>query len=191
MDALVEFLPILFILAYYLLAGRRRAQQKKAARERDPVPQVATSEKRGATPFQSFLEQLEEAMAEASGQPAAEVMPDPTPVPAAEPVPESRLERIEFAAPAGSFEGPTAVDHEAHGFGFENPLSEEAFEQAPAFSVASRRATPEYDPHGLETSAASRAQGVWQQRLSDPKAAQDAFVLQTVFGGRGGRRPTR
>ena len=74
------------------------------------------------------------------------------------------------------------------GSGDENPLSEEAFEQLPAFTETARAVTPVYDPHGLSQSGDAPQPGKWQKRLSDPQAAQDAFVLQTVFGPRGGRR---
>lgn len=198
MDALVELLPLLFIGAYYLLAGRRRAKQKKEAREQ--AQPAGPAEQRAATPFQNFLEQLEEAMSEASGDPAAEVVPQKVvprkapvltsePVPAAEPIPESRLESIEFNAPAGSFGSSAPVDHQAHGFGAENPISEETFERQPASAQTARRDASRYDPHGLRSSADAPSENTWNKRLGNPKAAQDAFVLQTVFGTRGGRRP--
>ncbi len=182
MDALVDLLPLLFIGAYYLLAGRRRAQRKQAARDpapSAPLPESRVAEDQGSTPFQSFLEQLEEAMAEASGQPVAEAVPVQKPPPAPTP---------EFNAPVGSFDSDAPSDHEAHGFGPANPASEESFEKLPVFAETGSRSSETYDPHGLHTPAQARARSGWQRRLSDPKAAQDAFVLQTVFGARGGRR---
>lgn len=184
MDALVDLLPLLFIGAYYLLAGRRRAQQKRAARAPEPEARRAPA---GPTPFQSFLEQLEEAMAEASGEPRAEPAPVRPAVPPAPTLPPAR----DFRAPEGSFDGPEAVDHDAHGFGDDNPLSEEAFEQAPAFQAPVRTGTPGYDPHALAPLPDERPASPWETRLRDPQAAQDAFVLQTLFGPRGGRRPAR
>ena len=188
-----------------MLAGRRKAQRQKAARERaehnvsggepDASPEFAAQAEPAPTPFRSFLDQLEEAMAEAAGQPTADVVPRPKPEPRLEPALPPSPPRVtpprEFRAPMGSFDSAAAVDHDAHGFGRDNPASEEVFEQLPAFTEVGRRETPVFDPHGLHTAGRPREKGVWQKRLSSPKAAQDAFVLQTVFGARGGRRSSQ
>ena len=195
MEALVDLLPLLFIGAYYLLAARRRQQQKEA-RERREQPGVTTedrpgvrAEERGETPFQSFLSQLEEAMAEAAN-PGSSVPAPPkaetVELPPAPPAPD--LDADSTLEAASSFERGGPNPHERHGFGSENPLSEEAFEQQPAFTETARAVTPVYDPHALRSSGEAPKPTEWQKRLSDPKAAQDAFVLQTVFGARGGRR---
>ena len=203
MDALIDFLPLLFVGAYYLLAGRRRAQQKRAMRERaqspddsplaDDAPRDAPP--REATPFRSFLEQIEEAMAEAAGEPGPDPHPEPLAVqPVVEPLPEATsapgLGRApEFHPVSGSFDSLAPVDHAAHGFGADNPLSEEAFEAAPAHGAPSPGGDRGYDPHGLRPPPKTgRRRRDWQARLNDPQAAQDAFLLQTVFGPRGGRR---
>ncbi|PAP77363.1 hypothetical protein [Rubrivirga marina] len=199
MENLVDLLPLLFIAAYYLLSGRRKAQQRKAARERTEAPQEALvpssgdgARERSPTPFESFLSQLETAMAEASGVAAEEreVEVKTTPVPPA--ALESTPAR-EFKSVPGSFDAPDAVDHGAHGFGTENPLSEEVFETAPAFAARPTSGRRDYDPHGLrpKPTPPMGASPNWRRRLGDPQTARDAFVLQTIFGPRGGIRGDR
>ena len=206
MDALVDLLPLVFIGLYYLLAARRRARIQKAERRRDEAPQEALVTSDGTasgttpaepTPFESFLEQLEVAMAEAGGVDAPE-RPDSEEEPRpASPVAEDPSARTpEFHAPAGSFDAPQPVDHEAHGFGDANPFSEERFERAPAFVAERPPADATYDPHGLRRPSvaprrASRPATDWRRRLQDPQAARDAFLLQTIFGPRGGRHGDR
>lgn len=209
-----DLIPLLLLAAYYLLAARRRAKQKKLEAQRETAPQEALVSEDGAaqpTPFQSFLEELEAAVAEANGidredddaVEAPEVARTPTPAPVppspvvATPLPS--LGSGEFQAPPGSFDASHPVDHEAHGFGLENPLSEEAFEESPVFSPRKARERRAFDPHGLRpappasTAGAAAATGVesWHRRLADPRTAREAFVLQTVFGPRGGRRGER
>lgn len=207
MENLVDLLPLLFIGLYYLLAGRRRAKQKAAARQRTEAPQDAliTSESTasrppgsgdpsGPTPFEAFLGQLEDAMAEANGIDREE-LPAPEPVPPArlaEPVTKSPPKSVEFHAPVGSFDAIAPVDHEAHGFGAQNPLSEESFEHVPAFVEPARSRSREFDPHGLRKAPTPpRRRNFWRDRLHDPQTARDAFVLQTLFGPRGGRHGDR
>ncbi len=200
MEGLIDLLPLLFIGAYYLLRARSRSKQQKRA----VAPQqelVSDGEPRRESPFQSFMSQIEDAMAEAAGEP---IDPDPAPAlppPALPPavstsatVPDLAAADAEFHPTLGSFDSAAPVDHEAHGFGPDNPLSEEAFEQRPAFFQPLDSALPassprEYDPHGLRQRAGAGPGPTadWRQRLESPQAAQDAFVLQTVFGPRGGR----
>ena len=207
-DALAEFFPLLLLLVYYLLTGRRKAAQRKAAAQRQEAPQreLISDGPPEPTPFQSFLDQLEHAMAEANGQPSPSApAPSPPEPPATERDERPETERParpprpaphppvtpEFKPVAGSFDAVTPTDHEAHGFGAENPLSEEAFERRPASVLAPRRRR-EYDPHGLRPPpAATPAPTGWRQRLADPTTARDAFILQTVFGARGGRARDR
>ena len=199
MEALTDLLPLLFIGLYYLLAGRRRAKQKKAAQQRVVAPQepLVDDEPRASTPFQSFLAQLEEAVEEAQQMQRPEPVAQPEPPPPPEIVPPApivgrplpSLGSPEFHAVRGSFDATEPVDHDAHGFGDENPLSEEAFERAPAGAPRRRAPRKAYDPHGLRRTAPSPT-GVddWHHRLNDPTTAREAFVLQTIFGRRGGRR---
>ncbi|MDT0630513.1 hypothetical protein RQM47_09485 [Rubrivirga sp. S365] len=205
MQTLIELLPLLAVAAYYLLRGRQRANAKRA-----PEQMQEAEGERAPTPFQSFMLQMEEALAEAAGEPEGPRGPGTPPVSEREPIavevdraaPPSPLPvpplrpaapTPEFSAVRGSFSGASPVDHEAHGFGTSSPFSEERFERggAPASGAARRR----HDPHGLrpsppEAQSARRAgRPDWRARLRDPQAARDAFVLQTLFGPRGGRHP--
>ncbi len=193
MEGLADLLPLLFIGLYYLLSARRKARVRKAAQNRVEAPQteLVPDEAQTSTPFQSFLDQLEQAMQDANGVSVAEDAP----------APEADLPTAtsEFHAVTGSFDAPDAVDHEVHGFGSDNPLSEERFEKAPAFTQPRSASPRSYDPHGLSRPPVSAtARATWRRRLRDPEAARDAFVLQTIFGPRGGihgdhskREPTR
>ena len=81
MEGLVDLLPLLFIGLYYWLAARRKAKVRQAAQRRVEAPQdeLIQDEPRTATPFQTFLDQLEEAMQEANGS-----APEPPPEPVVE-----------------------------------------------------------------------------------------------------------
>ncbi|WP_412063147.1 hypothetical protein [Rubrivirga sp. IMCC45206] len=193
MDAIIELLPLLFVGAYYLLASRRKAQQRKQAAQTPLVsesgPEGSTQ---GPTPFEAFLANLEESLAQAGGvetEAAVEPIapPEPEPIVPAAPVVDRPVTALgsEFSGVMGSF------DHDAHGFGIENPYSEESFERAPAFTEPALRPL-DYDPHKLRRKTRQEPDGTsWNDRLSDPAAARDAFVLQTVFGKRGGLRRDR
>lgn len=200
MDSLAELIPLLLVAAYYLLQGRRRAAQKRdAQRQTAPQQTLVSDDTRAPTPFQQFMEQLEEAMAEASGEPASAPRAEPTvetaPAPPIIPtrLPPSPPQRnSEFHAVEGSFDSATPSDHIAHGFGAENPLSEERFERESGTAVRSTGSRATYDPHGLKQRPAPRRDdaqlGALRARLKNAQAARDAFVLQTIFGPRGGRR---
>ena len=199
MDTIIELLPLLAVAAYYLLRGRQRANAKRAPQQMQKAAGGAgRGDERGLTPFQSFMQNMEEALAEAAGEPATppvserepiEVEVERTPTPSPLPAPPLRpaAPTPEFRAVTGSFSGTSPVDHERHGFGMKSPLSEERFERGGArASDAARRG---YDPHGLRPAPAVRKRPDWRARLRDPQAARDAFVLQTLFGPRGGRHP--
>ena len=205
MDSLLELLPLLFVAAYYLLRARSRAAQQRQARQRQTAPQEPLIDgEREPTPFQSFLQQVESAMAEAAGEAPAretdqrleverEPLPSPLPAPPAKPV--RPAPPPEFRAPIGSFDSVRPPSHERHGFGAENPLSEETFEHLPP-QPAPRRERAAYDPHDLAARQRSAPRRLtvadWRRRLADPAAAREAYVLQTIFGERGGRaRETR
>ncbi len=196
MDALAEFFPLLLVVLYYLVSGRRKAAQRKQQATRASAPQeslITEEPPRAPTPFQSFLTQLEEAMAEANG--TAKPVPmetAPTPPPPPRPTPSKPRLRAEpeFHAISGSFDSPAPIDHNRHGFGEENPLSEESFERRTTAPAPAKRRS--YDPHGLARPASSSVLPAgWRDRLHDAQTARDAFVLQTLFGPRGGRRAER
>ena len=197
MEGLVDLLPLLFVAAYYLLRARRRAEQRQQANPTPRPQEHMASESKGPTPFQQFLAQIEDAVAEASeGAPREEAppkppkaLPTPLPAPPAKPVRPAP----EFRAVEGSFDAPAPVDHGRHGFGPGNPLSEEQFERRPPQAPRPTRRGPLPDPHKLRPkpkAAPAPIPGLshWRTKLRDPKAARDAFVLQTIFGPRGGRK---
>lgn len=196
METILELLPLLAVAAYYLLRGRQRANSKRVPQE---MQEARGDGQRAPTPFESFMQQMEEALAEAAGEPERQPEPKPEPIkvevdrsvstpslPAPPVGPPVRTP--EFQPAAGSFSGRSPVDHERHGFGLDSPLSEERFERG-------RRAAPDaarrgYEHDGLRQTPAPRGgRGGWSARLRDPQAARDAFVLQTIFGPRGGRHP--
>lgn len=217
MEGLAELVPLLLVAAYYLLQGRRRAQRQRAERQTAPQRPLIDEEPRGPTPFQQFMEQMEAAMAEAAGESIGtkptepDEIPEPRPerrrggtpaIPApAPPVLPTRLppapprHEPEFQSVLGSFDSARPSDHEAHGFGAVNPLSEQRFEEIESPSIGRRARRETYDPHGLEQPPPPKPTGArlggFRRRLRDPQAARDAFVLQTIFGPRGGRRSDR
>lgn len=195
MEGLVDLLPLLLIAAYYLLRGRKRTEQRRKKAPQTPLVGRTASEPQGLTPFQQFMQQIEDAVAEASGESLDETseLEPPKPVPSPLPAPPAKPVRPapEFRAVGGSFDAPRPVDHVQHGFGAENPLSEESFERRSPQAPQQRSRGPLPDPHGLrQKSEPASVPGTahWRAKLRDPKAAREAFVLQTIFGSRGGRR---
>ena len=143
MDALADFLPLLFVLVYFLLGARRRkAHREKQQQILDSAdPTIATqnaAKQKRSTPFQEFIRQMEEAMQEASGEPVrAAPEAETVSAPPAVPVPEARAlppERPSAFHAMGSFERELSFEqakrppHEIHSFGPDSPFSEEAFE---------------------------------------------------------------
>ncbi len=195
MEGLLDLLPLLFVAAYYLLRGRKRVQDRQRATQASRAEERTVSAPKGPTPFQQFLQQLDEAVSDAArpayedSTPELPPRPSPLPAPPAKPVRPAS----EFHAITGSFDALAPVDHGRHGFGAENPLSEERFEQrAPQSRTVKRGPLP--DPHGLRPAPAAPPLPElphWRAKLRDPKAVKEAFVLQTIFGPRGGRNYDR
>ena len=206
MDALADFLPLLFVLVYFLLGARRRKahreKQQQILDSAEPTIATGNAPKKRPTPFQEFMRQMEEAMQEASGEtpPAAPearpavaptAVPVPVPVPEASTIPPGRMSAFHAVGSFDrelSFEKAKRPPHEIHGFGPDSPFSEESFEH-----LARGRDITEHAPGHLaaspHTSSAvpsrrrlSPAQS-WRQRLQDPKHAQDALVLSEIFSG--------
>ncbi|MEM1117204.1 MAG: hypothetical protein AAF845_19345 [Bacteroidota bacterium] len=194
MDALAELIPLLLVVGYYILAARRRAAKRRALEKRmQETPDLAptgTAEVRaespGPTPFEQFMAQLEDAMAEAAGE--AEPEPEPPPAepepvaPAPKPPPrvEAPPRPSEFRAVAGSFDSAPPPGRKRQGT-----------ERIPTVVSQVSDPMPAYDPHDLHEQAAhaqSRHLDEMRRRLRSAEAAREAFVLQTIFGPRGGRR---
>lgn len=118
----------------------------------------------------------------------------PPPQPKPKPVPAPRYEP-EFRNSEAPVNEAASFQHQQHGFGAENPLSEEVFERQPAFVRPARTAhsdptKPVFDPHNLKRSSKTPERPVspWKKRLADPKRAREAFVLQTILERPGERK---
>lgn len=194
MDALVDFLPLLFLAVYYLLGRKRKQLQRK----RQTAPTAESGEPKGPTPFEEFVRQMEEAMREASGEPreedqrqpeptpATSAPPSPMPVPTRRPLPTLGGRREPEFREMGSFESEATFErhrrpaHEAHGYGIDQPFSEERFERMPRGLDETAHAHAPLAPRIRPTP--SRV-SYWRNRLKDPKQAQDALVLTEIFSG--------
>ncbi|MEM1057307.1 MAG: hypothetical protein AAGI52_17455 [Bacteroidota bacterium] len=209
MDEILLYL--LFVVVYFVLGGIRRRNQKRQQQRAPKIPgaeQAPSGEERAPTPFEQFVEQMEEAMREAAGEPPREPEPEPievkaqeAPPPPALPIPTKRpvtsvggRTEPEFRD-LGSFQAETAFEsswespHERQGFGLDQPFSEERFEH-----LARGRDITEHDHAPLFTPPPARSSRTerWRRQLADPKQAQDALVLKEIFSGPWSpRRPKR
>ena len=177
---------------------------RSASREPDAGRQRPQPEPRAETPFQDALRQIREALEEAQQEPSARQeqpapqppplphptrkptrLPDPHPSPLAAPPPIRLDRRTGFESESVFERGPSA--HERHGFGRENPLSEESFERRPVFAPEPGARHPAaFDPHRLRQPPAavpaSRRQATLLERLRRPSTAQDALIMAEVLG---------
>lgn len=172
MDAFAEFLPFLLFLLYAVLQVLRRRKQPEA-----PPSLPDSDNSAGAPQRQPDLDELARHLeALMTGQPLESAPPPRKPEPRYDP---------EFQNSEVAVDESASFQHQRHGFGPENPFSEETFERQPAFARRRRPtdATPVYDPHGLKRPAPkpSVPAARWRERLADPKRAREAFVLQTIL----------
>ena len=185
MEWLESLLPLVIFAIYFLSRLRKAARQP----QRQPAPQdphlvTQTPEareeaadgapsppptERPATPFEALVQQIQEAAREA----ARDTMGEPRPEP---PEPEFQ--------PVGAFE------HEAHGFGPDNPFSEEAFEQMPRGADIAEHATGhlDYDPHDALPDVTPHTEPTPRAaphplvaRLRRPSTAREAVVLREIL----------
>ena len=199
MEINVELIWALLVGLYFLFnAGRRN----RAARQRQVETDTdGLSRPSAPSPFEAFVQQMEDAMRDASGEPpletvneplAPEALPVPSrpSVPVRRPVPETRRE----FKPVGSFERERAFEkaarapHDEHGYGPDNPFSEERFERLARGRDITEHAQGhlQYSPHGLSASPPPRrisAASRWRKRLRDPEQAQDALILTEIING--------
>lgn len=190
-----DLLPLLAIAAYWIIRAVRGSNKKKGARPAAPVATGKKAVKKAPTPFEQLMAQLESALEEPNAEPSdsAAAVPPPRPVErqAERPPAPRAMPKPPRAVPIGfdsSDTGDTGgFDHDRHGFGRENPLSEEVFESRPRFAPRpATQARPRYDPHDLKRAPAPppRRRAVsWAERLRDPAAAREALVLKTIFEG--------
>ncbi|OZC02730.1 hypothetical protein [Rubricoccus marinus] len=201
-SSLLELIWILGVAGFYLWNAVRK-NKAKAQRQSTAEP-VASGETRGATPFQDFMRQMDEAMREAAGETVEtrevekplespdtlEAKPVPSSTVPASRIPASRVEEFHAQGSFGAerdFSSAAQTPHEVHGYGLDSPFSEERFERLPR-----GRDVTEHPPGHLDAGAHGRARplprrlsvaGQWRERLRDPKEAQDALVLSEIFGG--------
>ena len=173
MEFLVEFFPLLLFVLYAVLRAIS-ARGKAANPDAKPGEQANTQERPQATGLDELARHLETLMGgDLQSEPRR---PAPEPEPRYEP--EFQTSEVEID------------ESKSHGFGYENPLSEEAFESMPALSGSvARRDTPSaFDPHQLKTSPEPRRRrSRWTERLASSSGAREAFVLKTIFERPGGR----
>ena len=190
-----DLLPLLAIGAYWLVRAMRSTKRKQAGPR--PAP---TGAAKAPSPFEQLMLQLEEALdaprdaapadADAAAAPErSEEPPRPVerqaerpPAPRAAPRPPRAVPTHFDDAGIGDYHG---FDHDRHGFGQDNPLSEEAFERRPRFAPRPKTPPRRYDPHGLAPTPKPppRRAVSWATRLRDPAAAREALVLKTIFEG--------
>lgn len=192
----IELLYLLFVGLYFLF-GVFRKQNERKRKAAQASGEIAPGKARAPTPFQEFMEQMEEAIREANGEPPAtperevvievpetpEAIPSPMPVPTSRPVVAAGSREPEFHAIGGferesGFEGARRSPHEEHGFGLDQPFSEERFEQ-----LARGRDITEHAHAPLAPLDPPARESKWSAMLQHPESAQDAFVLAQIFDG--------
>lgn len=183
-ESLLPFLIFLFYLWSQVRKARRKAQPAPTAsveRAEAPPPPRAPPRR---TPFELLIEQIQ-AAAEAEREADAPTFPSPRPQPAptASPLPGA----------ASEFELTGAFEHDRHGFGPENPFSEEAFERLPLGLDITEHPAGHLDagPHVLRSDQASTGPHPLVTMLRNPGAARRAVALKEILDGPRSKRPYR
>ncbi|MEM6327079.1 MAG: hypothetical protein AAF791_08175 [Bacteroidota bacterium] len=203
MEIPFELIWLVLLAAYYVLSAMRRGQRKKKQQTQGQPRVTEAGEAKGPTPFEEFMRQMEEAMREASGEPrptgdrepvdpvrTEAVAPAPVSVPSPPPPrPVSEFRDVGSFSAETSFESSRTSAHERHGFGLDQPFSEERFEQLARGLDETEHRHPSLAPPSRRR--VDRAD-IWRDRLQDPKKAQEALVLKEIFSGPWSpRRPRR
>ena len=190
----------LLILLLFLLPVLSRLFGKKEEpapqRKRRPAPRPDTSgHSQPATledPLSEALRQIREALGETEPEPEVSTVERP------------RVQTIERPLePPSEFHEIGEFEHEEHGFGLSNPISEEVFENRPAYqemrrtdrigdagriSVTDRIKQKPLESVDLTTPIeVDRALGAESTEttadvLRDPKRAREAFIMKEVLG---------
>ena len=182
---LIILLLFLFPVISRLFGKKTRPGQPQApSAESDPSPSST------GDPLADALRQIREAL--------GEVQPESTPAPP-KPRPEPPRSAVPEPAAHPEFRGLGAFEHDEHGFGRSNPLSEEVFEQWP--EVQQRGGTDRIEQKPLKQvdlatplevkQVAPATRSGLADTLRDPARAREAFVLQEVLGPPRSRRPLR
>ncbi len=178
---LIVFLLIFLFPLFQRLFGKKQPQPSKS--KRTPREVESTPSEQIEDPLGEALRQIREAL----GEPT-----EPTP----EPTKPVVAKRDDEFREIGDFE------HEAHGFGRENPISEEVFEQRPAFQThrSTKRipqktlrqvnlSTPLEVKKADDTATSSRTD--LTRRLRRASSARNAFVLKEILDAPRSQRPIR
>lgn len=183
MELLDALLPFIIMIIYFLASARKRGKKGRKSGTPQPVPSTTEQEKQGRpNRFQDLLRQIQEA--------AEEAQQAQRPQPAEEPNHwESGTPNFEEDA-TYALGGTQDFDHDEHGFGTDNPFSEEAFEAAPRNPTPPQHAPGhlDYNPHktGLGTldKPAHRKRARRHPKvatLMSPRGLRDAFVLKQIL----------
>ncbi|GAB5535793.1 MAG: hypothetical protein Rubg2KO_20420 [Rubricoccaceae bacterium] len=167
MDFIADFFPFLLLLLYAVLQLLRRRTSPETTAPESETPQDGST---GQTDLDELAKHLEALI---TGSPV-EAKPPPPPEPRYEP---------EFHNAEVEVNEALSFQHERHGFGAENPFSEESFERQPAFHRTRRSVDTTFDPHELKRQPEPRTTPAssWRTRLADPQRAREAFVLKTIL----------
>lgn len=179
----------LIILLLFLAPVLSRLFGKKPPRPQPGPSPEGLTERELEDPLADALRQIRKAL----GDETVDRKPEPEPVATSEPRSFHDEERpwSGFDTPETEFRPVGEFEHERHGFGAENPLSEEVFEQRPAFVTTGGTepiGTHTPDPVDLTTPLEvarreSTAGPTLASILRDPKRAREAFILHEVLDG--------
>ncbi len=180
-DWFESLLPFLFLLIYFL-AGVRKRRAKGSVPVTSESPDVA--QPRARTPFEEIIRQIQEAAEKAQAGPQQSLPDVPLAVDAA---PVKAPPALDFS-PNPAFLEPGAFDHDKHGFGTENPFSEEAFELQPQSPPPPPHAPRhlEYNPH-KSTRRAGQDNRMRKKphpivaRLRRPGGLEEALILKEIL----------
>ena len=198
--AWLDTLLPLILLALYFLTQLRRGDKGK---RRTPTPSdpLTTRDVEGEsdqsasapTPFELLVRQIQEAAQEAQ---RAQAPPPPDPAPP--PPPARRTLRPPASVEPREFESLGGFEHERHGFGLDNPFSEEAFERLPRGADVTEHAPGhlDHDPHAPRGRRRSprrpaRKGHPLAARLRETGDARDAFALREILDAPLARRRRR
>lgn len=173
------------------LFGKKKPQQKRKrpvpASERPTRPQPTEMD----DPLAEALRQIREALGETEPEPKR---------------PQWQTVERPLEAPS-EFHEVGEFEHDEHGFGRSNPISEEVFEERPAFREMrdTNRLTQGTDrikqkplksvdlttPIEVNRSLGTESTETTANALRDPKRAREAFIMKEVLGPPRSKRPLR
>lgn len=176
-------LLFLFPVLSRLFGGKKKPtpQRTRPVRRPDGPSQQRPD---AGDPLADALRQIREALGETEPEPAS-----PTPEPP-RPLPERPRPVLPEPVREPEFHELGAYEHEEHGFGRSNPLSEEVFERKPAFQK--RGATDRIEQKPLKQvdlttpievkKVAGTSSQTAADVLRDPARAREAFIMKEVLG---------